>query len=68
MMSVEEGTDMKPRFLVFETSQMVKSFNWGSGNQKQVKLTMSMRHPMGGHKMAGINILDSGQNSLLSLF
>lgn len=38
MMSVEEEIDMKPRFLVFVTSQMARSFNWGSGNQNR-KLT-----------------------------
>lgn len=32
----EEGIDMKPGFLVFETSQMVSSFNWGSGNQNGI--------------------------------
>lgn len=29
---------------------------------------MSMRHPTGADEMAGINILDSGQNSLVLLF
>ena len=39
-----------------------------SWESKQVKLKMSMGHPTGADKMAGINILDSGQNSLLLLF